>query len=150
MSHTVESTEIVNFKLTLVQDNSLAPEQIKHVQEGKNGKKVIIYQVNNWIPSIKKVKSESIIEKPVDNVIARGPNKSATSTNKLLIESSKKINECTKTGKCASTTVDSGYQAGYDWAEENNICDPNYSSGNSESFNDGVRDWTDTNCNDDL
>jgi len=40
----------------------------------------------------------------------------------------------------------SGHQAGYDWARSNNICDPSYSSGNSQSFNEGVRAWSAQGC----
>lgn len=40
----------------------------------------------------------------------------------------------------------SGHEAGYTWADENQICDTDYSYGNSESFNEGVREWAQENC----
>lgn len=40
----------------------------------------------------------------------------------------------------------SGHQAGYEWGEENDICDTDYDNGNSESFNQGVRAWAEENC----
>lgn len=40
----------------------------------------------------------------------------------------------------------SGHQAGYEWARTNNICDPNYSGGKSQSFNEGVRAWSADGC----
>ena len=32
----------------------------------------------------------------------------------------------------------SGHDAGYEWAKDNDICDPDYSGGNSDSFAEGV------------
>ncbi len=44
-------------------------------------------------------------------------------------------------------TVDcSGHEAGYSWANRYEICDRNYSNGNSHSFNQGVRAWAEDNC----
>jgi len=40
----------------------------------------------------------------------------------------------------------SGHEAGYQWAEENDICDPEYDNGNSDSFNEGVVAWAYDNC----
>jgi hypothetical protein len=40
----------------------------------------------------------------------------------------------------------SGHQAGYQWAQANNVCEPNYSGGNSQSFNEGVRVWAANGC----
>lgn len=40
----------------------------------------------------------------------------------------------------------SGHDAGYDYADENNICDTEYSDGNSDSFNEGVIAWAEDNC----
>ena len=40
----------------------------------------------------------------------------------------------------------SGHQAGYEWAQANNVCDPNYSAGKSQSFNEGVRAWSANGC----
>jgi len=34
-----------------------------------------------------------------------------------------------------------GHDAGYEWAQQNDIRDVNYSNGNSESFNEGVRQY---------
>lgn len=34
-----------------------------------------------------------------------------------------------------------GHDAGYRWAEEHDITDTGYSNGNSESFNEGVREY---------
>ena len=34
-----------------------------------------------------------------------------------------------------------GHDAGYEWAEENDITDTDYDEGNSESFNEGVREY---------
>lgn len=51
---------------------------------------------------------------------------------------------------CAGTNTSnsSGYAAGYSYAEQYQICDPNYDSGNSQAFNDGVNAWTADNCTD--
>lgn len=40
----------------------------------------------------------------------------------------------------------SGHEAGYAWGEEYEICDTDYSNGNSESFNEGVKSWAEENC----
>lgn len=40
----------------------------------------------------------------------------------------------------------SGHSAGYDWGEQNDICDTEYDNGNSESFNEGVREYAEENC----
>ncbi|MCA9332133.1 hypothetical protein KC968_04315 [Candidatus Saccharibacteria bacterium] len=45
----------------------------------------------------------------------------------------------------------SGHEAGYDWAEENDICSTyssgdEYDEGNSNSFNEGVTAYIDDNC----
>lgn len=34
-----------------------------------------------------------------------------------------------------------GHDAGYEWAQEHDITDTSYSNGNSESFNEGVRQY---------
>ncbi|GEM_PF-2009276 len=34
-----------------------------------------------------------------------------------------------------------GHDAGYEWAAEHGIDDPDYDEGNSESFNEGVREY---------
>ena len=39
----------------------------------------------------------------------------------------------------------SGHQAGYDWAEENNITDPDDCSGNSQSFIEGCQAYAEEN-----
>jgi hypothetical protein len=39
----------------------------------------------------------------------------------------------------------SGHNAGYEWAQENNITDTSYSNGNSESFNEGVQAYAQEN-----
>ena len=41
-----------------------------------------------------------------------------------------------------------GYDAGYEWAEQHDIDDPDYSNGNSESFNEGVRQYVEDNKTD--
>ena len=38
-----------------------------------------------------------------------------------------------------------GHDAGYEWAQEHEITDTNYSNGNSESFNEGVRQYAEEN-----
>jgi hypothetical protein len=40
----------------------------------------------------------------------------------------------------------SGHEAGYQWAEENDVCDPEFDGANSESFADGVREYAYDNC----
>lgn len=40
----------------------------------------------------------------------------------------------------------SGYDAGYAYGEQYQICDPSYDNGNSQDFNDGVNAWTADNC----
>ena len=49
-----------------------------------------------------------------------------------------------------SPVVSDGFQAGYDYADQYQICDPNYANGNSDDFNAGVNQWTQDNqdtCN---
>lgn len=43
----------------------------------------------------------------------------------------------------------SGHEAGYQWGEDNDICDVDYDNGNSESFNEGVRAYAEENCSTD-
>jgi len=40
----------------------------------------------------------------------------------------------------------SGHDAGYDWGEEHDICDTDYSGGNSNSFDEGVQAYAEDNC----
>lgn len=40
----------------------------------------------------------------------------------------------------------SGHSAGYEWAEDNNVCDVDYDGGNSESFAEGVRAYAEDEC----
>ncbi|HEX4774057.1 MAG TPA: G5 domain-containing protein [Candidatus Saccharimonadales bacterium] len=47
-----------------------------------------------------------------------------------------------------NTSNSSGYDAGYAYAEQYQICDSNYDNGNSQDFNDGVNAWTADNCTD--
>ncbi len=42
---------------------------------------------------------------------------------------------------------ESGYDAGYSYAEQYQICDPTYDNGKSQEFNDGVHAWTADHCN---
>ena len=42
-----------------------------------------------------------------------------------------------------------GHDAGYEWAEQHDIDDPDYSNGNSESFNEGVRQYVEDNYGND-
>lgn len=47
----------------------------------------------------------------------------------------------------SSCTSDcSGHDAGYEWAEENSVCDASYADGKSESFDEGVRVYAEENC----
>jgi hypothetical protein len=48
------------------------------------------------------------------------------------------------TSDCTSDC--SGHDAGYEWAEEKGICDPEFDGGNSESFAEGVREYAYDNC----
>jgi len=48
----------------------------------------------------------------------------------------------------SGATTSSGFDAGYNYAEQYQICDPYYSNGNSQDFNDGVNAWTAANCKD--
>lgn len=40
----------------------------------------------------------------------------------------------------------SGHDAGYEWADENGVCDEYYSESYSESFDEGVRVYAEDNC----
>ena len=40
----------------------------------------------------------------------------------------------------------SGHEAGYEWAQDNDVCDEYYDGGNSESFAEGVRSYAEDNC----
>lgn len=48
------------------------------------------------------------------------------------------------TSDCTSDC--SGHDAGYEWAESHDICDPEYDNGNSDSFNEGVQAYAYDNC----
>lgn len=48
--------------------------------------------------------------------------------------------------KKPTTTYNSGHEAGYNWGEQHDICDTKYDNGNSESFNEGVRQYAEENC----
>ena len=43
--------------------------------------------------------------------------------------------------KMPAALAGEGHDAGYEWAEENDITDVDYDEGNSESFNEGVREY---------
>lgn len=44
-------------------------------------------------------------------------------------------------------TIDcSGHDAGYEWAEDNDVCDDSYDYGNSRSFDEGVQTYAEENC----
>lgn len=45
-----------------------------------------------------------------------------------------------------SVSAEGGYDAGYSYAEQYQICDSNYDNGKSQDFNDGVHAWTTDNC----
>jgi hypothetical protein len=47
------------------------------------------------------------------------------------------------------TTDCSGHQAGYDWAEENDLDDPDDCGGNSQSFIEGCEEYAEENSDDD-
>ena len=40
----------------------------------------------------------------------------------------------------------SGHDAGYEWAEDNDVCDDSYSDGKSNSFDEGVQAYAEDNC----
>ena len=40
----------------------------------------------------------------------------------------------------------SGHEAGYEWARNKDVCDPEFDGGNSESFAEGVRAYAYDNC----
>ena len=48
------------------------------------------------------------------------------------------------TSDCTSDC--SGHDAGYEWAESKDICDPEYDNGSSDSFNEGVQAYAYDNC----
>lgn len=66
-----------------------------------------------------------------------------TQTEVLTAEESDYVQE---NGTSACTSDCSGHDAGYEWAEKYTICDTEYDNGNSESFNEGVRQWAEDNC----
>ncbi len=43
------------------------------------------------------------------------------------------------------TYAGEGHDAGYEWAQEHDITDTSYDNGNSESFNEGVRQYAEEN-----
>lgn len=44
----------------------------------------------------------------------------------------------------------SGHEAGYEWAEQNDITDPDDCDGNSQSFIEGCQAWAEENADEDL
>ena len=53
-----------------------------------------------------------------------------------------------KPAAIGSGYTNSGFDAGYAWGEDNEICDTSYSNGNSASFDEGVQTWASDNCTD--
>ena len=51
-----------------------------------------------------------------------------------------------KHGTSDCTSDCSGHDAGYEWARDNDICDPNYDNSRSNSFNEGVQAYAYDNC----
>lgn len=64
--------------------------------------------------------------------------------NAQVTPSPSSYTEARGTDDCTSDC--SGHEAGWEWAAEKEICDPEYDNGNSESFNEGVRAWAEENC----
>ena len=60
------------------------------------------------------------------------------------VESDTEYSDSWGTGDCTSDC--SGHEAGYDWADENGVCDEYFEGGNSDSFNEGVQAYAMDNC----
>lgn len=153
-THTEVKKEVISYGYKRIEDPNLTTDKVNITQAGKDGEKTIVLQVNNWFHSIQTIKSSEITIQPVDEIAVVGTKSTApATTDKALIESSKnveKINECIKNKNiqnCSTGTGQaSGYDEGYQWASDNNICDTNYDNGNSEDFNQGVQAWANDNC----
>lgn len=72
--------------------------------------------------------------------------KSPNSTPTYNLPSSSSNNYVEERGTDECTSDCSGHEAGYDYAEENDICDTEYSDSHSDSFNEGVIAWSEDNC----
>lgn len=150
-THIEIKKEVVSYGYKRTDDPNLAVGMVTVTQKGKDGEKTTVLEVNNWFHSIQTVKSSDLTIQPVDQIAIVGTKKAPSAADKILEKSNRTIEEvrqCINNPKLCSnsTTSSSGYDAGYQWAYDNNICDTNYSNGNSDDFNRGVQDWANDNC----
>ena len=86
------------------------------------------------------------------NTLAKSTATSSTSSSSISDsslysnDSEDQIDETPIFGGYECTSDCSGHEAGYDWAEENDICNTEFDGGNSESFAEGVRAYAEDNC----
>lgn len=74
---TYSGQEIIPYDVVTKTDYKLNPGQTKVVTKGSNGSKIVTYsyEQRNGVEVAKKVLDEKIVEKPVDEVVAKGPSK---------------------------------------------------------------------------
>ncbi|NMA67823.1 MAG: LysM peptidoglycan-binding domain-containing protein [Desulfitobacterium sp.] len=72
---TYSGEEIIPYDVVTKTDTKLRPGQSKVVTKGSNGKKLVTYsyEQRNGVEVKKEVLNEEILEKPVDEVVAKGP-----------------------------------------------------------------------------
>lgn len=74
---TYSGQEIIPYDVVTKTDYKLNPGQTKVVTKGSNGSKIVTYsyEQRNGVEVAKKVLDEKIVNKPVDEVVAKGPRK---------------------------------------------------------------------------
>lgn len=74
---TYSGQEIIPYDVITKTDYKLNPGQTKVVTKGSNGSKIVTYsyEQRNGVEVAKKVLDEKIVDKPVDEVVAKGPRK---------------------------------------------------------------------------
>jgi cell wall-associated NlpC family hydrolase len=74
---TYSGSETIPFDVVTKTDNSLGPGQAKVITQGSNGSKLVTYsyEQKNGIDVSKQVLEEKITQAPVNQVVAKGPNK---------------------------------------------------------------------------
>lgn len=120
---TEKKNEQIPFSTLNENDFTLPVGQTKVKQEGVNGNKELTFKITyaDGKETMREKVSEAITLQPIPKIILAG-----TKSNTPPIDHKYPVQ-------------DSGYEAGYNWAEDKGINDPGECSGNSESFIEGCQ-----------
>lgn len=105
---------------------------------------LIFGTVITFLPFVVVSKMDNNTTKPAQQTTQQQVQPTAPLDNSQVTPSPSSYIEARGTDDCTSDC--SGHEAGWEWAAEKEICDPEYDNGNSESFNEGVRAWAEENC----